>query len=177
MVTSLSAMAHGPTWTRGEVTLLESAQPVLRPGAPLAVATQRGGRQLDVFAVGNDGAVWVTFTVDDGPWTDGIGGRTPFRVSPAGFAPPGAPLAVATQRGGHQLDVFAVGNDGAVWVTFTVDDGPWTDGIGGRTPFRVSPAGFAPPGAPLAVATQRGGLPTGCLCGGERRRRVGHLHR
>ena len=127
------------------------------PGAPLAVATQRGGRQLDVFTVRNDGAVWVTFTVDDGPWTDGNGGRTPMRVSPLGFAPPGARLAVATQRGGRQLDVFTVRNDGAVWVTFTVDDGPWTDGNGGRTPFRVSPLGFAPPGAPLAVTTQRGG--------------------
>ena len=134
--------------------------------------------------MGNDGAVWVTFTVDDGPWTDGIGGRTPFRVSPAGFAPPGAPLAVATQRGGHQLDVFTVGNDGAVWVTFSVDDGPWTDGDNGRHPLRISPASPAyiggrqllPPGAPLAVATQRGGRQLDVFAVGNERCRVGHLH-
>ena len=72
--------------------------------------------------------------MDDGPWTDGNDGRTPFRVSPERFAPSGASLAVATQDGGRQLDVFAVGNDGAVWVTFTRHDGPWTDGNDERTP-------------------------------------------
>ena len=107
-----------------------------------------GGILLSLPAASlGDGMPWVTFSLDDGPWTDLADGRGhPPPIGPAGFARAGAHLAVAPQLGGRQLDLFAVGDDGAVWVTFTVDDGPWTAGVGGRTPFRVSPLQFAPPG-------------------------------
>ena len=165
----------------------------------------------DVFVVGHDGAIWVTWTVDDGPWREGADGRDagprdasgisprlarrsrpPNRAmrsstssscerrrglgdvdrgrrrldgrtewSTAGcrepcwnFAPMRAHLAAARQKS-NQLDVFVVRDDGAIWVTWVVGDGAWTDGQNGRRhPVRVSTPDLAPPGAPLSAILQ-----------------------
>jgi hypothetical protein len=123
------------------------------PGAPVAAAKQNDN-QLDVFVVGHDGAIWVTWESHDGPWHNGEGGRLPVRISPPGFAPPGAHLAAAKQND-RQLDVFVVRDDGAIWVTWEADDGPWRDGVDGRDPARVTTTDLARPGAPLAAAKQK----------------------
>jgi hypothetical protein len=122
------------------------------PGAPLAAILQNE-HQLDVFVVGVDRAIWLTWEADDGPWREGDEGRGPARVTPPGLFPPGAHVAAARQND-RQLVVFAIGNDGAVWASWEVDDGPWRDGAAGRAPARVTPAGLAPPGAPLVAAKQ-----------------------
>ena len=101
-------------------------------GAPLA-AVHQNERQLDVFWVRHDGGIWTTWVVDDGLWRDGQDGRHPARITPTGFARPNSCLAGAKQNP-SQLDVFCVRDDGAVWVTWEVNDGVWRDGASGRMP-------------------------------------------
>jgi hypothetical protein len=124
------------------------------PGAHLAAAKQNDN-QLDVFVVGNDGAIYVTWEVGDGRWTDGGGGQPgPARITPAGLAPPGG-CVTAIKQNNNQLDAFVVGNDGAIYVTWEVNDGRWADGGPGQPgPARITPAGLAPPGSCVAAAKQ-----------------------
>ena len=124
---------------------------LVEPGSHLA-AIHQNDHQLNVFVVGTDGAIWATWTVDNGPWRDGLDGRMPAQVTAAGFAPSGAPIAAARQND-SQLDVFVVRNDGAIWVTWEVADGHWPDHEG-RNPLAVSPRDFAPARAHLAAIEQ-----------------------
>src|SRR5262249_13098127 len=93
-----------------------SPEGIAPAGAHLACAKQ-SDTQLDVFFVLEDGAIWVTWDDGDGAWTGGVDGRTPLPISAPHLAPPGAPLAVAKQ-GSDQWDVFVVGYDGSIWVTW-----------------------------------------------------------
>lgn len=122
------------------------------PGAPL-VAAPRGDAQVDVFVVGHDGGIWVTWSRDNDPWQDGYAGRLPRRATPPDIAPPGAHL-IAARQSAEQLDVFVVGHDGAILCSWSVNDSPWQDGVDGRWPVRITPQDFAPPGSPLAAAMQ-----------------------
>jgi hypothetical protein len=112
-------------------------------GAKLAVAKRVVKRndidviQQDVFVVGNDGAIWTTYEVDNGPWS------SPVRLTRADLAPPGASIA-AVRRNNRQEDVFVVGNDGAIWTIFEVDNGPW------QQPIRIRNGNFKP-GASIAA--------------------------
>ena len=126
---------------------------VARPGAALA-AVHQNERQLNVFWVRHDGAIWTTWAVDAGPWRDGQAGREPARITPTGFARPGSCL-VAAKQNPSQLDVFWVHDDGAVWATWEVNDGVWRDGASGRMPIRITPPNVAPAGAPLAAIQPR----------------------
>ena len=121
------------------------------PGASIAVAKQ-SANQLDAFFVGNDGAVHVTWVIGGGRWTDGAAGNQgPVPITPAGLAPKGACVTAAAQNG-QQLDVFVVANDGAIYVTWVVGGGHWTDGTPGNpSPARVTPQGQAKPGSCVAV--------------------------
>jgi hypothetical protein len=127
-----------------------SPQGFARPRAHLAAAKQSDS-QLDVFVVRDDGAIWVTWEVDDGPWTDGLSGRNPVAITQANLAAGGAPLAVAAQ-GADRLDVFVTGNYGAIWVTWERGNSAWTDGQDGRPgPSPVTPCGFAPPSSGVSA--------------------------
>src|SRR4029450_4002173 len=118
-------------------------------------AAKQTADQLDVFVAGNDGGLWVTWVVGLGHWSDGTPGHPgPARITPANFAPPGAALASAAQTA-NQLDVFVVGNDGGVWVTWVVGIGHWTDGSPGNPgPARITPLNFAPPGTGITASGQ-----------------------
>ena len=111
-------------------------------GGHLATARQ-GEHQLDVFFIGNDGALYVSWVVDGGTW------RGPVRISRPGVAPAGGGIAAAAQSA-DQLDVFFVGRDGALYVSWVVGGGIW------QGPLRLSGRGVAPPGAHVAAARQGG---------------------
>jgi hypothetical protein len=115
----------------------------LAPAMAHVVAAPQGNNQLDAFVVGNDGAIHIAWETGDGAWSLGAGG-----ITPPNFAPPGAPVAAATQ-GADQLDVFIVGNDGAVHVAWVVGTGGWVNGTDG-----ITPRGLSPPGASVAAAAQ-----------------------
>jgi hypothetical protein len=138
---------------------------IAAPGGCLAAAKQSAS-QLDVFFVRQDGAIWVTWEVNDGPWTDGSFGRSPVPITPGDFAIAGSPLAVANL--GQDLRVFFVGTDGTIFSTFTRgEDSPWSDGLAGRPgPQQVTPRGFVPkPG----VAVIRSGTHLGVSRAGSGR--------
>lgn len=147
-------------WTDGFTPTAQPAritpQHFAKPGACLAVAKQTND-QLDVFVIRDDGAVWVTWVTGLGHWSDGSPGQSsPARITPTGVAPSGGCLAAAKQTD-HQLDVFYVHNDGAIYVTWVVDVGIWTDGLGNHGhPARITGTQLAPPGAPLVAAKETG---------------------
>lgn len=120
-------------------------------GALLQVAMQNS-EQLNVFAVGVNGAIWTTWESGDGVWQNGRNDSAPSMITPPNYALPGKGFGRGLQ-GDDQLDVFFVGYDGAVWVTWERGDTPWTDGLYGRPgPARLTGPGIAPPGANLACA-------------------------
>lgn len=112
------------------------------PGAELAAVHQPPNDQLDVFVVGDDGALRVLWEVDEHTWS------TPLSLTAAGFAPAGASVAAAQQTPNDQLDVFVVADDGSLQLVWEVDNGQW------KPPIALSPPGFAPPGAPLVAVRQ-----------------------
>jgi hypothetical protein len=98
--------------------------------------------QLDALSVDNTGAVAVR-------WVNGLGTwNAPVRLTGAGFAPPGAPLALACQASMNQLDALFVDSTGALNVLWVNGLGTWSG------PARLTGAGFAPPGATVALAHQ-----------------------
>ena len=128
---------------------------VMPAGGCLATAAQ-GSDQLDVFYVGNDGAIYVTWVVGLGHWSDGTPGNPyPARITPANFALAGSCIATEHQ-GAEQLDAFVINrNDGAVWVTWVIGSGIWTDGVANHgSPARITPVQVADPEAGLAAAHQ-----------------------
>ncbi|MFG2143685.1 hypothetical protein ACGFRG_05730, partial [Streptomyces sp. NPDC048696] len=111
------------------------------PGAALATGRQAND-QLDVFVVGSDGVLYVLWEANNSAWAQ------PIALSPARFAPPGAVVASAYQsltHDFHQLDAFVVGNDGALYVTWEQNNGPWS------APARITDGQFAAPGAPVSA--------------------------
>lgn len=110
------------------------------PGAGIATA-KRSEHQLDVFFIGSNGRLYVSWVFDDEKWSG------PARISAANAAPPGAAVVTAQQTG-YQWDIFFVDNDGRLRVYWAVDDGDW------QGPFHISKAGSAPPGAAVAAAHQ-----------------------
>jgi hypothetical protein len=99
---------------------------VTSPTSSLSTA-QQTANQLDVFYVASSGAIMVTSVVGEGNWTDGVGqDPNPFATGRA-FTASGAPLAAmnafANQVQG-QVQVFAIGNNGAPFMNFVA---PYTD--------------------------------------------------
>jgi hypothetical protein len=93
--------------------------------ANLSVAQQGGNPETDVFAVGKDGQLRVTWIWEGGNWrTDTIGN--------AGAYPSGASVAAGPQFGSltSQTDVFAIDNRGLRSVSFVVGTGGWTGDVG-----------------------------------------------
>ncbi len=109
-------------------------------GANLTTANQ-GSNQLDLFFIGNDGALFVAWVVGFGIW------EHPFRISQPGMAPAGAPVVAIEQKSG-QLDVFFIGNDGGLYVAWVIDGGIW------QGPQLISPVAVAPPSGYLTAAKQ-----------------------
>jgi hypothetical protein len=116
-----------------------------RPGAHIALGHQGSTDQLDALVVDNHGALNVLWTYKLEPWAG------PKLISPTGFAPPGAHIALGHQGSTDQLDALVVDNHGALNVLWTYKLEPWAG------PERISPTGFAPPGACLAVGHQWSG--------------------
>ena len=83
----------------------------------------QNGKQLDVIAVGNDGALhvsWLQLASDpNGTWATAT-------VTNGSMYPPGAKV-VTTHQGPEQLDVFLVGNDGHLHEVSVTDWGAWAD--------------------------------------------------
>src|SRR5205807_238644 len=99
----------------------------------------------DVFAIGNDGQLYVF-------WVVGSAWAGPVAIGPPGVFPPGAAVAASPQYGvDNQTDVFAIGNDGALHVFWAPPGGGQWQG-----PVGLGPTGVFPPGAAVAASPQYG---------------------
>ena len=108
--------------------------------APIAAVSRNPG-QLDLFIVGNDGVVYTSWWTAGTDWSGANNNWRPI----GGFFPAGATIAVVS-RNPTQLDLFVVGNDGAVYTSWWA--GPNTDWSGVNDDWRDLGA----PGPTLADA-------------------------
>ena len=106
----------------GEHALVAGNDHRFPEGAPIA-AISRNPRQIDVFAVGVDGAVYSQW------WNNWW--RDYFKVGTKTF--PTLTPVVAQSRNDDQMDVFAIGEDGGLWSAWW--HGEWHDWfrIGAKT--------------------------------------------
>jgi hypothetical protein len=112
--------------------------------AHLAVSQQFGINQTDLFVVDTTGRLNVF-------WSDGTGAwNGPEAISQAGFAHPGAKLAVSQQIGADQTDVFVIDTNGQLNVFWVDGGGPWNG------PDTIGPASFAASQGFLAASQQIG---------------------
>jgi len=118
--------------------------PVVASGSRLAFERQGEGDQVTCVFVGNDGGVYVMWTVAPAAWAD------PVRLTAPNMAPPGAPVALHHQIGPNQLDAVVVDNNGVVNVMWVVGIGAWQGPVG------LTPPNTAPPGAAVALHHQTG---------------------
>jgi hypothetical protein len=110
--------------------------------ARLAAVYQPLNEQLEVFTVGDDGALRGVWKEHNSIW------RPPFALTAPGFAPPGAPVAAVFQPRNNQVEVFLVSNDGTVWDIWKMQNGPWQPAIALTEP------NFAPAGAAISAVVQ-----------------------
>jgi hypothetical protein len=97
---------------------------VFRQDRPVA-AIARWPEHLDLFRVGFDGAVWTSWWHGEG---DPEGWRPWFQIHPEKRFPVDARVTAIARRSDH-IDLFVVGEDGAVWSTWWHADAegwrPW----------------------------------------------------
>lgn len=119
---------NGAAAWSGAVLILANFAP---SGAALATGKQ-GTNQLDVFAVGSDGTVKVTWVVGAfGFW------HLPLALTGAGVASPGSHVATGRQEALNQLDVFYMTTTGAIYANAVVGTLFWS------LPFAVTGTNFA----------------------------------
>ncbi len=112
------------------------------PSGSIALRTQTSSMQLDAAVVDGTGALQVSWVTGAGAWSG------PTEVQGPGFAPPQARVALGYQVSDNQLDAVVVDDTGALSVCWVDGEGSWAG------PLRVSPGGYAPPGAGVALASQ-----------------------
>jgi hypothetical protein len=84
----------------------------MQPGAAVSALWRSNDNHLDLFATGNDGAVWSTW------WEAARGWQPWFLVHNEVKMQPGATVTAVWRSNDTHLDLFATGNDGAVWSTW-----------------------------------------------------------
>jgi hypothetical protein len=102
-------------------------------GGGSGVAAAVRGDEVDVFWVGPDGGIGVTFarmSLDGGRW------QQPFPIAPSRAAREGSPVA-AVLRPNRQFDVFWIGPDGGIGTTHAIEGGAWQQPVG------IAPGGAA----------------------------------
>lgn len=109
------------------------------PGAPIAAVFQPRNNQVEVFVIGTDGAIWIIWKANQGPWSP------PGRLTEPNVSRSTGGIAAVVMPGYDMLEVFYVGSDGAVWDVFKANNGRW------NAPFRLTREGFAREGDPLAA--------------------------
>jgi hypothetical protein len=95
------------------------------PGGPPSppkqsvVAVSDNPRWIDLFAIGNDGQVYVAWWHEPGPWQGWN------RIDPGGPPSPPKKSVVAVSTNPRWMDLFAIGNDGEVYTAWWHGGNPW----------------------------------------------------
>lgn len=125
--------AYDEKWTTAELAPPGTAP----PGAALSGVYQALHAHLEVFFIGADGSYNTMWRgAGDDLWRVA-------KVSGPGFAPSGAPVSAALQSLNTQIEVFAVGGNGAINDAWKAGDTNW------NAPFAAAPPNAAPTGAPV----------------------------
>jgi hypothetical protein len=111
----------------------------MQRGATVTALWRSNDTHLDLFATGNDGAVWSTW------WEAAHGWQPWFLVNNAVKMQPGATVTALWRSNDTHLDLFATGNDGAVWSTW------WEAAHGWQPWFLVNNAVKMKPGATVTA--------------------------
>ncbi|HEY2514137.1 MAG TPA: hypothetical protein VGI39_24890 [Polyangiaceae bacterium] len=115
-----------------------------QPGGGIA-AVSRNSSILDTFAIGYDGFLW-----ESGAWDDTKGAwQSAFRVPGSASFQTGGGVAAAATDANH-VYVFAIGNDGQLWVAGSWNGSQWS------TSSATHPGGAVqfPAGSPLAATVR-----------------------
>ncbi|MGA7814055.1 hypothetical protein [Caballeronia sp.] len=84
----------------------------MQPGATVTALWRSNDTHLDLFATGNDGAVWST------SWEATTGWEPWFLVHNEVKMQRGVTVTALWRSNDTHLDLFTTGNDGAVWSTW-----------------------------------------------------------
>ncbi|MGH9276623.1 MAG: hypothetical protein ACRD12_00715 [Acidimicrobiales bacterium] len=117
-----------------------SAYGLAPPGSAVTVETTR--RDLNLFFIGHDGRPYTAWVAAKDRWSGPLA-----MASPAGLAPPGSAITSA-RPGGDHLDLFFLGNDGRLYISWVTD----YDHL--ARPGSIGPASAAPVRAGVASGTQ-----------------------
>ena len=134
----------GLTWKvnnsiwKGPVYL--SAPGFINPNAWLQLVNYPLNNQLEAFYAANDGAIYVSYKANNGPWS------APIRLTAPGTVRPGAYLSAVYYPPNNQLEVLYFDVSGALNVLWKAQNRNW------NPPARISAPGLAPSGGGISAA-------------------------
>lgn len=140
------------------------------PGSPLATAHQVHRNITNVFYTGINGGLYVTWVTGYGSWQ-----KNPYLICSTDYILEGSHIEADHQDNDHVLNVFFIGKNGRLYVTWVVGSGSW------NTPFALTSESFSKAGTPIVTSHQvndhvlnvfftgsKGGLFTTWVVGGGR---------
>jgi hypothetical protein len=142
------AQSHWPNYFFGATYMSNPAEisPTgLAPAGAGIAAVARSANNLDVFFVGDDGAVYTSY------WYQGATAWTTFALSDPGLARPGA-LITAAARTTNNIDLFFIGANGAVYTSY------WYNGAPSWSTFQLGEANEAYSGGAVSVVSRQPGV-------------------
>lgn len=117
-----------------------SAPNFLPKNAHISVVNYPLNNQLEAFYAGNDGAIYVSFKANNGPWSE------PIRLTQPNVTRAGGALSAVFYPPNNQLEVLFIGADGALNVLWKAQNGRW------NPPARISAPNIAPSGGGISAA-------------------------
>jgi Matrixin len=119
-----------------------TAANIATPGTPISATYYPPNNQLEAFFIDKSGAFNLIWKAQNGKW------NAPVKLTGAGFAPSEAHIISVFQPQNNQLEVFSVGNNGAVNLFWKANNSVW------NSPVQITPANFAQPGSKITAAYQ-----------------------
>jgi hypothetical protein len=110
-----------------------------KAGGNLSAVYYPKNEQLEVLFIDNQGALNVLWKAQNGRW------KSPVKLTGNNFAPTGAGITTTFYPLNNQLEALFTGNDGAIYLTWKVNNGKWNSPIG------ITAANIATPGTPISA--------------------------
>jgi hypothetical protein len=112
---------------------------IAKAGGNLSAVYYPKNQQLEVLFIDNQGALNVLWKAQNGNW------NAPVKLSSNNFAPTGGGITTTFYPLNNQLEALFTGNDGAIYLTWKVNNGNWNAPVG------LTPANIATPGTPISA--------------------------
>lgn len=115
-------------------------EPIEGTNPSVAYYEFQGSKQLETLFVSREGALGLTWKVNNGRWLG------PVYISKPNFISRAAKIAMVNYPLNNQLEALYAAVDGAIYVSYKANNHAWSD------PIRLTAPNMAPPGAQIAVA-------------------------